>query len=50
VFNAAALVGTPAGKTVQKLVAGGHIGLFMGTRTLADTWPEIGASIAAQAS
>jgi hypothetical protein len=38
---------TPAGKTVQKLVPGGHIGLFMGACTLADTWPEIGAWIAA---
>jgi poly(3-hydroxybutyrate) depolymerase len=47
VFNATALVGTPASKTVQKLVPGGHIGLFMGTRTLADAWPEIGAWIAA---
>jgi len=47
VFNAAALVGTPAGAIVQKLVPGGHIGLFMGARTLAEAWPEIGKWIAA---
>jgi len=48
VFNAAALVGTPAGETVKQLVPGGHIGLFMGARTLAETWPGIGAWIAAR--
>ncbi|MFZ1910639.1 MAG: alpha/beta fold hydrolase [Burkholderiales bacterium] len=48
VFNAAALVGTPGGNVVSNLVPGGHIGLFMGTRTLADTWPEIGRWIAAR--
>jgi polyhydroxyalkanoate depolymerase len=47
VFNAAALVGTPASEIAQKLVPGGHIGLFMGSRTLAEAWPEIGAWIAA---
>jgi len=46
VFNAAALVGTPAGEIVKKLVPGGHIGLFMGTRTLTEAWPEIGRWIA----
>jgi hypothetical protein len=29
-------------------VPGGHIGLFMGKRTLADTWPKIAEWIAAQ--
>jgi poly(3-hydroxybutyrate) depolymerase len=48
VFNAAALVGTPAGEIVKKLVPGGHIGLFMGTRTLLEAWPEIGRWIVAQ--
>jgi len=47
VFNAATLVGTPQGDIVRKLVPGGHIGLFMGTRTLAEAWPEIGRWIAA---
>jgi poly(3-hydroxybutyrate) depolymerase len=48
VFNAAALVGTPASEIVKKLVPGGHIGLFMGARTLAEAWPGIGAWIAAR--
>ena len=42
VFNAASLVGTPDSEIVKKLVPGGHIGLFMGSHTLADAWPEIG--------
>ena len=45
-FNAAALVGTPEREIVKKLVPGGHIGLFMRTRTLAQAWPAIGAWIA----
>ena len=47
-FNAAALVGTPRERIESKLVPGGHIGLFMGARTLAETWPGIGAWIAAR--
>lgn len=43
VFAAAELVGTPPGQIEQRLVTGGHIGLFMGTRTLAETWPPIAA-------
>ena len=43
VFAAAGLVGTPAAQIEQLLVPGGHIGLFMGTRTLAETWPRIAA-------
>ncbi len=43
VFNAEHLVGTPAREVVKKLVPGGHIGLFMGSRTLRDAWPEIAA-------
>jgi len=46
VFNAAALVATPESKIVKKLVPGGHIGLFMGSHTLADAWPEIGRWLA----
>ena len=26
---------------VKQLTPGGHIGLFMGSNTLANTWPEI---------
>lgn len=48
VFEAAALVGTPAGEIVQKLAPGGHIGLFMGARTLAESWKDIGRWLAAQ--
>jgi poly(3-hydroxyalkanoate) synthetase len=42
VFNAAALLGTPRAGIRQMLVPGGHIGLFMGSMTLRDAWPEIG--------
>ena len=42
VFNAAHLVATPAARIVRRQVPGGHIGLFMGTRTLADVWPGVG--------
>ena len=42
VFGAEGLVGTPRDQVVKKLAPGGHIGLFMGSHTLADVWPEIG--------
>ncbi len=42
VFNAERLMGTPAAQVTKKLTPGGHIGLFMGANTLADTWPGIG--------
>lgn len=42
VFGAAALLGTPASRITRRLAAGGHIGLFMGERTLGEVWPEIG--------
>lgn len=45
VFNAAKLVGTPADRIVKKLTPGGHIGLFMASRTLREVWPEIAAWI-----
>ena len=48
VFNAAQLVGTPRDRIVRRLVPGGHIGLFMGTRTLVEAWPEIGCWIRQQ--
>lgn len=41
VFNAANLLRTPASKVVKTLAPGGHIGLFMGARTLKDYWPSI---------
>lgn len=41
VMNAATLMGTPATHITQRVVPGGHIGLFMGSRTLAETWPQI---------
>lgn len=47
VFAAERLLGTPAEKIEKKLVPGGHIGLFMGSRTLQETWPEIAAWISA---
>jgi poly(3-hydroxybutyrate) depolymerase len=46
VFGAAALVGAPKAKITQSLVPGGHIGLFMGSRTLKTAWPEIARWIA----
>jgi poly(3-hydroxybutyrate) depolymerase len=46
VFAAEALVGTPAAKIRKTLVPGGHIGLFMGRKTLRAAWPDIGAWIA----
>lgn len=48
VFGAEALLGTPSDQVVKKLVPGGHIGLFMGTKTLADAWPDITAWILRQ--
>jgi poly(3-hydroxyalkanoate) synthetase len=48
VLDAAKYIGTPKDRIVSKTVAGGHIGLFMGARTLKDHWPEIAGWIAAQ--
>jgi poly(3-hydroxybutyrate) depolymerase len=48
VFNAEKLIGTPSSAVVKKVAPGGHIGLFMGSRTLANIWPEIGRWIKAQ--
>lgn len=42
VFNAENLVGTPRANLVKKLTPGGHIGLFMGSNTLKNVWPDIG--------
>lgn len=45
VFSARDKLGAPADRIVSKLVPGGHIGLFMGSRTLRDAWPGIAAWI-----
>jgi poly(3-hydroxybutyrate) depolymerase len=41
VFNAEKYLGTPKHQIVRTLVPGGHIGLFMGTRSLGQYWPKI---------
>ncbi|KAF1045778.1 MAG: Poly(3-hydroxyalkanoate) polymerase subunit PhaC [Herbaspirillum frisingense] len=48
VLNAAGLVGTPAHDIQRQVVPGGHIGLFMGSRTLSMVWPGIAQWIAAR--
>ena len=48
VLGAAKYLGTPAERIVQETVPGGHIGLFMGARTLKEHWPRIARWIAAQ--
>ncbi|QCB48844.1 alpha/beta fold hydrolase [Hydrogenophaga sp. PAMC20947] len=50
VLNAAQLVGTPPEQIRQQTIPGGHIGLFMGARTLSETWPPIARWIAAQSA
>jgi poly(3-hydroxyalkanoate) synthetase len=40
VFEAEPLVRTPHSAIVKKLAPGGHIGLFMGSKTLAEPWPD----------
>ncbi|KVT60004.1 alpha/beta fold hydrolase [Burkholderia ubonensis] len=49
VFDALKYLGTPAAQVTIRLVPGGHIGLFMGSRTLKDAWPDIAAWIGEQA-
>ena len=41
VFDAEKYLGTRKADIFRKLVPGGHIGLFMGSRTLTETWPSI---------
>ena len=41
VFDAEKYLGTHKNHIVKKLVSGGHIGLFMGTKTLEESWPAI---------
>src|SRR6266478_801448 len=42
VFAAEQLVGTPREAIEKAMAPGGHIGLFMGYRTLRTNWPQIG--------
>jgi polyhydroxyalkanoate depolymerase len=46
VLNAAKYIGTPTDHIAKKTVPGGHIGLFMGAKTLKEHWPEIARWIA----
>jgi polyhydroxyalkanoate depolymerase len=48
VLDAAHYIGTPKDRIVQETVPGGHIGLFMGGRTLKEHWPRIARWIADQ--
>jgi len=48
VLDAAKYLGTPKDRIVQKTVPGGHIGLFVGSRTLKEAWPSIARWIEAQ--
>lgn len=41
VFAAENYLGTAKSEMAKKLVPGGHIGLFMGSKTLKTAWPEI---------
>jgi polyhydroxyalkanoate depolymerase len=41
VLGADRLLGTPGDRIAQKTAPGGHIGLFMGSHTLAEVWPDI---------
>ena len=50
VFDADKYLGTPPDNIEKKLVPGGHIGLFMGSRTLKEAWPIIAGWIRGQAS
>ena len=50
VFAAEHLVGTPRSAIVKRLAPGGHIGMFMGSKTLADVWPQIGHWMTTHAS
>jgi len=41
VFDAERYLGTPKAQIIKKLALGGHIGLFMGLKTLRQCWPEV---------
>ena len=48
VLRAAKYIGTPRDRIVSQMAPGGHIGHFMGARTLKAYWPNIASWIAAQ--
>lgn len=48
VLDASRYLGTAKDLIVRKTIAGGHIGLFMGARTLSEHWPQIARWIAGQ--
>jgi polyhydroxyalkanoate depolymerase len=48
VLDAEKYLGTPHDRIMRETVPGGHIGLFMGSRTLKLSWPKIAQWIAAQ--
>ena len=48
VLDAAKYLGTPTAHIVKETVPGGHIGLFMGARTLKEHWPQIARWVAVQ--
>ncbi|MBS0316424.1 MAG: alpha/beta fold hydrolase [Proteobacteria bacterium] len=48
VLDAARYTGTPEDRLIKKTVPGGHIGLFMGARTLKEHWPKIARWIGEQ--
>ncbi|MHB1667434.1 MAG: alpha/beta fold hydrolase [Thiomonas sp.] len=48
VFAAEHLMGTSEAHIHKRMVPGGHVGLFMGARTLKEAWPEIAAWIVQQ--
>jgi len=50
VLDAVKYLGTPRDQIEQRTVPGGHIGLFMGARTLKETWPGIARWIAAHST
>ncbi|KVE30803.1 alpha/beta fold hydrolase [Burkholderia sp. TSV86] len=48
VLDARQYLGTPASDVTSQLVPGGHIGLFMGSRTLRNAWPRIAEWLSAR--
>ena len=50
VFDAEKYLGTPGDRIARKLVAGGHIGLFMGARTVRADWPLIARWVAGKSA
>jgi poly(3-hydroxyalkanoate) synthetase len=48
ILGAAQYLGTPRDRILSETAPGGHIGLFMGARTLKDYWPRIARWIASQ--